>query len=137
MKTVIPREAPQKKGLIVPAAIPQVGPPGQTQQWTYSHPIYPRPRTSIIKISSKYGMQTHFKGNRAIKGIVSQTQRQGPNGEEKWGHLLVPVWRTHVLWFWKIFFMIFTKHWQNTSFFKSMIDGLIMLFAVCFCVTLT
>ena len=39
---------------------------------------------SIKKICSKYGIQTHFRGNRTIKNILVLSQRQGPNGEEKW-----------------------------------------------------
>ena len=46
---------------------------------------------SIKKNCSKYGIQTHFKGNRIHKAVVSQTQGPGPYGQEEWSHLLVPV----------------------------------------------
>ena len=47
----------------------------------------------IKEICSKYGIQTHFKGNRTIKEMVGKTQRQGSYRQKEWGLLLLSVWR--------------------------------------------
>ena len=46
---------------------------------------------SIKKISSKYGIQTHSKGNSTIKHLLGFPKDKDPIGK-KWGHLLVPMW---------------------------------------------
>ena len=46
----------------------------------------------IKRICKKYGIQTHFKGNRIIKNIMVKP-RQGSCRKKEWGHLLVSMWR--------------------------------------------
>ena len=44
----------------------------------------------------KYGIRTHFKGNRTLKQILV-AQRLGPRRQEEWCYLLLPVF-SHRLW---------------------------------------
>ena len=53
---------------------------------------------SIKKICSKYGIQTHFKGNKTIKQRLVKPKDKDPLYKEEWGHLLVSVWGTHIWW---------------------------------------
>ena len=46
---------------------------------------------SIKKICGRYGIQTHFNGNSTIKNLLVFHQGQRPHGQQKWGHILVPV----------------------------------------------
>ena len=53
---------------------------------------------SIKKICSKYSIQTNLRGNRTIKNILVPPNGQGPYGEEKWSHVMDPMWRAvHVM----------------------------------------
>ena len=45
----------------------------------------------IQMICSKYGIQTHFKGNSTIKNLLVSPKDKDPM-ENKLGHLLVPMW---------------------------------------------
>ena len=65
---ITPREAPQKMGLIVAAVILQEGP--SQDRPSNGHIVIPYIQglgESIKKICNKYGVQTHFKGNRTLK----------------------------------------------------------------------
>ena len=50
---------------------------------------------SIKKICSKYGIQTHFKGNRTIKEMLVKPKDKDPI-DRKGGPSTCTVWGTHM-----------------------------------------
>ena len=46
---------------------------------------------SIKKICWRYGIKTHFKGRNTIRNLLVSPKEQRPYGQQKWGHILVPV----------------------------------------------
>ena len=44
------------------------------------------------RICGRYGIQTHFKGSNTIRNLLVSPQVQRPHGQQKWGHILVPMW---------------------------------------------
>ena len=47
---------------------------------------------SIKMICGRYSIQTHFKGSNTIRKPTGLPQGQRPYGEQKWGHILIPIW---------------------------------------------
>ena len=76
--------------------------PTTTEAKTKGHIFIPYTQDlckSIKKICSKYGIQTHFRGNKTIKNIsVSPKDKDPVEKKEKWSHLLVPLWGACMWW---------------------------------------
>ena len=47
---------------------------------------------SFKNICGKYGIQAYFKGNTTIKQILMKPKDTGPQGQEEWDHMQLPVW---------------------------------------------
>ena len=85
-------------GPTAPEETPHGGPPtGWTQQGPYSHPIYPRLAKSIKRICSKYGRQTHFKGNRTIKELLVKPKDKDPMEKKGGPSTFTSVGNLHVM----------------------------------------
>ena len=55
---------------------------GITQCWPLSDPMYPRTGVSFKNICGKYGIQTHFKGNRTLKQLLVKPKDQDPKDKK-------------------------------------------------------
>ena len=53
-------------------------PPGKTQCRTHSHPIHSGHGESIKNVCAKYGIQTHFKGNKTLRQVLVKPMDQNP-----------------------------------------------------------
>ena len=57
----------------------RIDPPGETQCRTHNHPICSGLGESIKNVCIKYGIQTHFKGNRTLRQVLVKPKNQDPN----------------------------------------------------------
>ena len=77
---VTPRENPVKKTIITPVVTLQRGNPNK-EKYSKGHIVMPYTQglgESIRNISRKYGIQTHFKGNRTIKEMLVKHKDKDP-----------------------------------------------------------
>ena len=80
MKSVTTREYPQKRRSATPAVTPQGGTPTK-DKYSDCHIVIPYTKglgESIKKICNKYGILTHFKGNRTITEMLVKPKDKDP-----------------------------------------------------------
>ena len=51
---------------------------------------------SIKNIYKRYGIQTHFKGNRTIKNLLVKSKDKDPLDKKSGAYLSIPIWGAHV-----------------------------------------
>ena len=69
--------------------------PATKEVKTKGHIVIPYTQSlceSIKKICGGYGIQTYFKGSNTNRNVIVSPKGQRPYGQQKWGHLLVPMW---------------------------------------------